>query len=115
APTPEVSNTVKIGDRVLTAMEIEERERFEAQKRALEERAQRLRNMSFNIKGNESTDDMENVPAYVRRNMNVDDKGVASADNYYSGYSVGMNDQQQNKNQASIQTLNTFLNGKKPD
>ncbi|MBS1777859.1 MAG: cell division protein FtsZ [Bacteroidetes bacterium] len=115
APTPEASNVVKIGDRVLTAMEIEERERFEAQKRSLEERAQRLRNMSFNIKGTESSDDMENVPAYVRRNMNVDDKGVASADNYYSGYSVGMNDQQQNKNQASIQTLNTFLNGKKPD
>lgn len=104
---------MKIGERVLTEDEMEEKRRFEEQKRALEDRAERLRRMSFNIKGNESTDEMEAVPAYMRKNVKLDN-GVASADNYYSGYAVGMNDQNKNS-QASIQTINTFLDGKKPD
>lgn len=116
APVQNVQETpvVKVGERVLTAEEIEERQRFEDQKRALEERAERLRRMSFNIKTNESSDDVENVPAYVRRNIQVENDGVASSDTFYSGYTVGVNDQQ-NNNQASIQTINTFLDGKKPD
>ncbi|OJW82234.1 MAG: cell division protein FtsZ [Bacteroidetes bacterium 46-16] len=105
--------SVKIGEHMLTADELEEKQRFEEQKRALEERAERLRRMSFNIKNSESTDDMENVPAYVRKNVNLDNS-VASADKFLSGYSVGVNDQQ-NNTQASIQTINTFLDGKKPD
>jgi len=114
APTPvQETPVMKVGERVMTADEIEEKQRFEEQKRALEERAERLRRMSFNIKTNESGDDLENVPAYVRRNMQVDN-GVASSDTFYSGYSVGVNDQQ-NGTQASIQTINTFLDGKKPD
>ncbi len=115
APVQPVEETpvMKVGERVLTAAEIEEKQRFEDQKRALEERAERLRRMSFNIKTNESSDDVESVPAYVRRNVQVDN-GVASSDTFYSGYTVGVNDQQ-NNNQASIQTINTFLDGKKPD
>ncbi len=109
ARMPEVS---KIGGRVLTEDEMEEKRRFEDQKRALEDRAERLRRMSFNIKGTENNDDMEAVPAYVRQNMKLDNQG--SSDNFYSGYTVGVNDQQNNK-QASIQTINTFLDGKKPD
>ena len=104
---------VKIGEHVLSADELEEKRRFEEQKRALEERAERLRKMSFNVKGNEGSDEVENVPAYVRRNVNID-KGVASADTFYSGYSVGTNNNQ-NNTQAGIQTINTFLDGKKPD
>ena len=106
-------SSVKIGEHVLSADELEEKRRFEEQKRALEERAERLRRMSFNIKNSESTDDLENVPAYVRKNVNLDNS-VASADKFLSGYSVGVNDQQNNA-QASIQTINTFLDGKKPD
>jgi len=109
----EDDNAMKIGSHYLTQDELEEKRRFEEQKRALEERAERLRKMSFNIKGTDSTDEMENVPAYVRRNVEIDN-GVASADKFYSGYSVGLNKDQQN-NQASIQTINTFLDGKKPD
>ena len=102
-----------IGEHILTAEEIEEKKRFEEQKRALEERAERLRRLSFNVKGNESGDDQENVPAYVRKNMQLDE-GVASADTFLSGYRVGVTDEQKN-NQSSIQTINTFLDGKKPD
>jgi cell division protein FtsZ len=108
--TPEP--VMKIGERILTAEEIEEKRRFEEQKRALEDRAERLRRMSFNIKGTESSDEMEAVPAYMRKNMKLDNQ-VASSDSYYSGYAVGVNDSQEPK--AAIQTINTFLDGKRPD
>lgn len=110
-PLPEID--FKIGEHFLTPHEIEEKQRFEEQKRALEERAERLRKISFNIKGTESIDEFENVPAYVRKQIDLDNS-VASADQFYSGYSVGVNEQQNNQ-QASIQTINTFLDGKKPD
>jgi cell division protein FtsZ len=106
---------VKIGEHVLTADELDEKRRFEEQKKALEERAERLRRMSFNIKGAESSDELEAVPAYVRQNVQLDNNAVSS-DTFYSAYSVGMNDNnKQNNTQASIQTINTFLDGKKPD
>ncbi len=101
------------GERILTEEELEEKKRFEEQKRALEDRAERLRRMSFNIKGTESSDELETVPAYMRKNMKLDNQ-VASSDSFYSGYTVGMNDGQ-NGPQASIQTINTFLDGNKPD
>ncbi len=104
---------MKIGERVLSQDEIEEKKRFEEQKKALEDRAERLRRMSFNIKGTESSDEMEAVPAYMRKNMKLDNQ-QGSADTFYSGYTVGVNDQQ-NSPQAAIQTINTFLDGKKPD
>ncbi len=102
------------GERMLTEDEIEEKRRFEEQKKALEDRAERLRRMSFNVRGADSADDMEAVPAYMRKNMKLDNQ-VASSDSYYSGYRVGMNDENQENPQASIQTINTFLDGKNPD
>jgi cell division protein FtsZ len=112
---PVAQGPMKIGTHVLNEFELEEKRRFEEQKRALEERAERLRRMSFNIKGSESTDDVENVPAYVRRNVEIDNNNVASSETFLSGYSVGVNGQQNNNQQGSIQTINTFLDGKKPD
>lgn len=103
---PVQEEVVKIGERVLTADEIEEKRRFEEQKRALEDRAERLRRMSFNIKSSESTDEIENVPAYMRKNVQLDNGGSSS--NHYSGYSVG-------NNNGNINTINTFLDGNKPD
>ncbi len=101
---------VKIGDRVLSADELEEKRRFEEQKKALEDRAERLRRMSFNIKASDSADDMENVPAYMRKNVQLDEQDSASSNtNTYSSYTVG----KQSKN--PLQTLNSFLYGKKPD
>lgn len=103
-------------ERNLSEQELEEKRRFEEQKRQLEERAERLRNLSFNVKSTEpvNTDDYENVPAYLRKEMNLD-KSVNSADKFYSGYTVGMKSEGDAKKQASINTINTFLDGKKPD
>ena len=84
----------------------------EDQKKALEDRAERLRRMSFNIKGTDSSDEMEAVPAYMRKNTKLDNQG--SSDSFYSGYTVGVNDTD-STSQAAIQTINTFLDGKKPD
>ncbi len=106
--------SVTIGGRKLTEDELEERKRFEEQKRALEERAERLRRLSFNIKGSEGADDMENVPAYMRRNVELPQTGGSQDTSYLSKMSIGVNEGQQGK-QASIQTINTFLDGKKPD
>ena len=103
---PVQEEVVKIGERVLTADEIEEKRRFEEQKRALEDRAERLRRMSFNIKSSDSTDEIENVPAYMRKNVQLDNG--SSASNHYSGYTVG-------NNNGNINTINTFLDGNKPD
>ncbi len=106
---PEKTETpVKRGERYLTPDEIEEQRRFEEQKKALEERADRLRRMSFNVQSHDNANDIENVPAYMRRNTNIDDNSHSS-ENFLSGYAV--NDEKK----GNISTINTFLDGKKPD
>ncbi len=109
-PVTTINSEIKIGERVLTPEEIEEKARFEEQKRALEERAERLRRMSFR---DQDTNDLENVPAYIRKNKKLDDNS-SSADTFLSGYTIGFQDNR-GQDQASIQTINTFLDGKKPD
>lgn len=109
-PAPQ-ETVVKRGERILTQDEIEEQRRFEEQKRALEERADRLRRMSFNIQSTENAHEVENVPAYMRRQTNLDNQ-VNSNDAFLSGYSVNADN---NGNKGNISTINTFLDGKKPD
>lgn len=116
APQQPVVNTtpsdgaVRIGERVLSPHEIEERERFEEQKRILEERAERLRKMSFNFHGN-NAEEIENVPAYMRRSNNADEQIDESSKPFLSSYKV---DEGAN-GKGNISTINTFLDGKKPD
>lgn len=108
---PVQETVVKRGDRYLTPDEIEEQRRFEEQKKALEDRADRLRRMSFNIQGAENASEVENVPAYMRRQTNLDNT-VNSNDNFLSGYAVNTD---KDGKQGNISTINTFLDGKKPD
>lgn len=105
---PTADNRVKMGDRYLTPDELEERNRFEEQKKILEERAERLRRMSFNFHGN-NAEEIENVPAYMRRNNNTDETIDESSKPFLSSYRV---DERGNGN---ISTINTFLDGNKPD
>lgn len=108
-PVAAKEQPVKVGERYLTEDEMEERRRFEEQKKALEDRAERLRRMSFNISGTDNAEIVENVPAYQRRQVNLDDD-QKNADSYLSGYTVSGTD-----SQSRINTINTFLDGKKPD
>lgn len=82
----------------------------EEQKRRAAERLQKLRNLSFNVNANDPNNEFETVPAYIRRNMELYNSS-SLVENFYSNYEV-KSDQ---NNQAQISTINTFLDGKKPD
>jgi cell division protein FtsZ len=79
-------------------------------KRRAAERMQKLRNLSFNVNAADPNNEFETVPAYVRRNLELYNT-YSSVENFYSNYEVRKDDDQS----ARISTLNSFLDGKKPD
>ena len=81
----------------------------ELRRRAIE-RIAKLRNLSFNINAADPNNEFEMVPAYLRRNMELHNS-IADIENFYSNYTVKSDE----NNQAEISTINTFLEGKKPD
>lgn len=84
----------------------------EEQKRRAAERIQKLRNLSFNMNNTSDLNgEFDAVPAYVRRNMELFGNTLTSVENFYSKYTVGKDE----NNQTQINTINTFLDGKKPD
>lgn len=85
-------------------------EDMEMQKRRQIERIQKLRNLSYNVNANNPTDEFENVPAYIRRNIELRNY-TSHVESYYSKFEVSSDD----KNQGQINTLNAFLDGEKPD
>lgn len=83
----------------------------EEQKRRAAERIQKLRNLSFNVNNaSDANHEFDAVPAYIRRNMELFGNTLTSVENFYSKYTVNKDD-----NNSPINTLNTFLDGKKPD
>ncbi len=85
-------------------------EEEEMQKRRQLERIQKLRNLSFTANSNDPTNEFENVPAYIRRNMELKND-TSHIESYYSKFEVSSDE----LNQGQINTINTFLDGKKPD
>ncbi|UAY51639.1 cell division protein FtsZ [Ferruginibacter albus] len=81
----------------------------ELRRRAIE-RIAKLRNLSFNINAADPNNEFETVPAYLRRNMEIHNQ-IADVESFYSNYTVKTD----NNNQAEISSINTFLEGKKPD
>ena len=79
-------------------------------RRRASERIAKLRNLSFNINAADPNNEFETVPAYLRRNMEIHNQ-IADVETFYSNYTVSSDD----KNQAEINTINNFLDGKKPD
>jgi cell division protein FtsZ len=82
----------------------------ELQKRRAAERIQKLRNLSFNINAADPNNEFETVPAYIRRNLDLYNS-ISHVENFYSNYEVKSDE----RNNAQISTINTFLDGKKPD
>src|SRR5258705_1588291 len=82
----------------------------EEQKRRAAERLHKLRNLSFNVNAADPNNEFETVPAYIRRNMELH-TGKSPVENFYSNYEVKTDE----KNQTQISTINTFLDGNKPD
>ena len=79
-------------------------------RRRAADRIAKLRNLSFNINAADPNTEFESVPAYLRRNMELHNS-LADVESFYSNYQVKTDD----NNQAEISTINTFLEGKKPD
>ncbi len=92
-----------------TSTFVELDEEAEQQRRATE-RLQKLRSLSFNFNAADSNNEFETVPAYIRRNMELYNN-THTVENFYSSYEVRSDD----KNQVQLSTINTFLDGKRPD
>jgi cell division protein FtsZ len=79
-------------------------------RRRAADRINKLRNLSFNINAADPNNEFETVPAYIRRNLELYNT-ISNVENFYSSYEVKTDDQ----NNSQISTINTFLDGKKPD
>jgi cell division protein FtsZ len=74
------------------------------------ERLAKLRNLSFNVGTGDPNSEFESVPAYMRRSMDVQVQ-LADVETFYSHYTV----KSSNNNQIDTNSINKFLDGKKPD
>ena len=82
----------------------------EGLRRRAAERINKLRNLSFNMNAADPNNEFEIVPAYIRRNLELYNT-VTSVESFYSQYEV----KSDNNNPGEISTINSFLDGKKPD
>lgn len=82
----------------------------EEQRKKAAERLHKLRNLSFNYNSADPNNEFETVPAYVRKNLELYNT-ISPAENFYSNYTIQSDD----SNQVKVNTMNTFLEGKKPD
>ncbi|MBM3922685.1 MAG: cell division protein FtsZ [Sphingomonadales bacterium] len=80
------------------------------QQRRAAERLQKLRNLSYNVNTADPNNEFETIPAYVRRNMELYSSS-SQIENFYSSFEV----KEDPSKQGPISSLNTFLDGKKPD
>lgn len=86
------------------------RDETDEQKRRAADRLHKLRNLSFNVNAADPNNEFETVPAYIRRNMELYNSS-SQVENFYSSYEVKTD----KNNQSHISTINTFLDGQKPD
>jgi cell division protein FtsZ len=82
----------------------------EGLKRRAAERISKLRNLSFNMNVADPNNEFETVPAYIRRNLELYNT-VNNVETFYSQYEVKAD----KNNHGEISTINSFLDGKKPD
>ena len=79
-------------------------------RRRANERLAKLRSLSFNVNAADPNNEYETVPAYLRRNMEMQNQ-IADVETFYSNYQV----KPAANNQIEISTINAFLDGKRPD
>ncbi len=92
------------------AEELALQDEAEGLRRRAAERINKLRNLSFNMNAADPNNEFETVPAYIRRNLELYNT-VTSVESFYSQYEV-----KADKNSpGEISTINSFLDGKKPD
>ena len=103
--TPSASNISKSENNFLDVDVAEE------QRRKAAEKIQKLRNLSFNMNTADPNSEFEAVPAYIRRNMELFGNTLASVEDFYSKYTVNKDED----NRTHISSINTYLDGNKPD
>jgi cell division protein FtsZ len=94
----------------ITAFTEDLSEEEEQRKRALE-RIQKLRNLSFNMNATDANTEFDNVPAYIRRNMELFGNTLTTVESFYGRTTVDKNEH----NETIISTKNSFLDGNRPD
>ena len=82
----------------------------EGLRRRAADRINKLRNLSFNMNAADPNNEFETVPAYIRRNLELYNT-VTSVESFYSQYEVKAD----KNSHGEISTINSFLDGKKPD
>jgi cell division protein FtsZ len=107
-PRAHQTQTVSMADQ--PAEEPAVQDEAEGLRRRAAERINKLRNLSFNMNAADPNNEFEIVPAYIRRNLELYNT-VTSVESFYSQYEV----KSENNNQGEISTINSFLDGKKPD
>lgn len=80
-------------------------------KRKAAERLHKLRNLSFNANAADPNNEYEHVPAFIRRNLLEKELTHSVAEEYYSSITVKPDE----RNKGQLSSLNSFLEGKKPD
>jgi cell division protein FtsZ len=111
---PHAADEAGIASTHVTMFPVEEpalQDEMEDQKRKAADRLHKLRNLSFNVGTADPNNEFESVPAYVRRNLHLHNASLTSVEKFYSHYTVKTDE----NNQVQISTINTFLEGKKPD
>jgi cell division protein FtsZ len=96
----------RMGSRMLTDDEVIDKIAFEQKKKSFEERAQRLRGVSFQVQHGTNPNDVENVPAYLRKQVELEQHPNSAADNTYSTLKIDEH--------GNVDTRNSFLHGDKP-
>jgi len=108
APGAHQTHTVSMANQ--PAEEPAVQDEAEGLRRRAAERINKLRNLSFNMNAADPNNEFETVPAYIRRNLELYNT-VTSVESFYSQYEV----KSDNNSQGEISTINSFLDGKKPD
>lgn len=117
-PTPEKSETQPHDINAISMQEVDgdkientddESRKFEDQKKQFEERANRLRQMTNHVSGTDNIQEIENIPSYLRKNVKMEEENTNSE---LSNISTDGNP---TKKGGLFNTINTFLQGIKPD
>lgn len=83
----------------------------EKQRKKAVERIQKLRNLSFNVNAADAANDYDSVPAYIRQKMELHGNALTTVESYYSRTTVDKNA----KEEVTLSSKNSFLDGKRPD
>lgn len=79
-------------------------------KRAVD-RINTLRNLSFSASGVDKTNEFDNVPAYIRKKIELHGNAIATVENFYGRPTIDAS----SENIVNYSTKNTFLEGENPD